>query len=299
MKALPRAVVCGGATTVVIAASAFAQHPAGGMSHASGAIMYHAPAWSPDGAWLLATANRDGDTEVYLFRPDGTGYRQLTRNSVSDDVARWSDDGRRILFESARSGKTALYSMLPDGSDVRSAVRDSVISRTPDGGTLMFESVRTGGGRLFLMARDRTNVREIATARHAEQGSFSPDGKAIVFEQRDATHENVRESQIVVAHPDGSAPRVVATGTDPSWSRDGQLILFKSSDPKSERLWIATVSPDGKRLTRLGPGVHPSWSPDGARIAFMRDREDGGADVWVMAKDGTGARCVTCRAPFR
>ena len=40
-------------------------------------------------------------------------------------------------------------------------------------------------------------------------------------------------------------------------------------------------------------------SPDGARIAFMRDRDDGGADVWVMAKDGTGARCVTCKAPFR
>jgi hypothetical protein len=31
----------------------------------------------------------------------------------------------------------------------------------------------------------------------------------------------------------------------------------------------------------------------------MRDRDDGGADIWVMASDGADARCLTCRAPFR
>jgi hypothetical protein len=32
-----------------------------------------------------------------------------------------------------------------------------------------------------------------------------------VFEQRDAVHEEIRASQIVVAWPDGREPRVVAT----------------------------------------------------------------------------------------
>ena len=292
--------VSGSAAGILASISiASAQHPPGGMTHAPGTIMYHAPTWSPDGSWILASANRDGDTEIYLVRADGGELRQLTRNTVADDIARWSDDGRRVVFESARGGTTETYSMNSDGSDVRPAARDSVISRSADGRTLLFESVRDGRGRLFIMSTDRTNVREVATARHAEQGSFSPDGRRIVFEQRDAMHEEIRASQIVVASPDGREPRVVANGTDPSWSRDGRSILFKTWDEGSRTLWIATVSPVGSEFRRLAPGVHPHWSPDGARIAFMRDRDDGGADIWVMARDGADARCLTCRAPFR
>ena len=220
--------VSGSAAGILASISlASAQHPSRGMTHAPGAIMYHAPTWSPDGSWILASANRDGDTEIYLVRGDGGELRQLTRNTVADDIARWSDDGRRVVFESDRAGPTATYSMNPDGSDVRPAARDSVTSRSADGRTLLFESVREGRGRLFIMSTDRTNVREVATARHAEQGSFSQDGRRIVFEQRDAVHEEIRASQIVVAWPDGREPRVVATGTDPSWSRDGRSILSR------------------------------------------------------------------------
>jgi Tol biopolymer transport system component len=59
------------------------------------------------------------------------------------------------------------------------------------------------------------------------------------------------------------------------------------------------VSPPDARLTRLAPGVHPNWSPDGRRIVYMRDRAGEGADIWIMNRDGSGGRCVTCRAPFR
>jgi TolB protein len=268
------------------------------MQHPAGTIMFHAPQWSPDRQWILVSANLDGDTEIYLVRPDGSALRQLTRNTIADDMARWSSDGRRVLFESERSG-AAQYSMNPDGTDVRVEPRDSVYSRSPDGRTLLFESVREGRGRLFTMTSARTNSREIATARHAEQGSFSPDGRWIVFEQRDAMHEQIATSQIVVARPDGSEPKVVAIGTDPSWARDGLLILFKSWDPKLEKNWISTVSPAGLGARRLALGVHPSWSPDGSSIAYMRDRDDGGADIWIMSRDGQDRRCVTCGAAFR
>jgi Tol biopolymer transport system component len=269
------------------------------MTHPGGAVMYHAPQWSRDGRWLLVTANRDGDSEVYLVRADGGELRQLTHNSASDDIARWSPDGSRILFESDRSGAQAQYSMRLDGTDVRPEPIDSVVSRSPDGKTLLFESVREERGQLFLMTEARTNVRRIATARHAEQGSFSPDGSRIVFEQRSAMHDDIPHSQIVVAHPDGSEAHVAATGTDPSWSPDGGLILFKTPDDATHQLWISTVSADGTGLRRLAPGVHPDWSPDGTRIVYMRDRRDGGADIWIMNRDGGNGRCLTCTAPFR
>jgi Tol biopolymer transport system component len=269
------------------------------MSHVGGGIMYHAPQWSPDGLWLLVSANLDGDTEIYLIRADGSARRQLTRNTVPDDIARWSTDGRRVLFESARSGARAQYSMNLDGSDVRPEPPDSVVSRSPDGTTLLFESVRGGRGHLFLMTSSRTNVREISTAGHAEQGSFSPNGRSIVFEQRAEMHRDISKSNIVVADPDGSGANVIASGTDPSWSRDGQSILFKTWDERTQTLWISTVSPTGTGMRRLAQGVHPNWSPDGSRIAYMHDRDDGGSDIWIMDRDGSKAACLTCKPPFR
>jgi len=279
--------------------AAHAQHPNSGMPHVGGGVMYHAPQWSPDGQWIVASSNRDGDTEIVLIRSDGSALRPLTHNGVPDDMARWAADGRRVLFQSDRSGKTLQFSMNADGSDMRAEPLDSVVSRSPDGKMLLFESVRGGRGRLYLMTAARTNVREIATDRHVEQGSFSPDGQWIVSEQRNAMHEDVARSHIVLMRADGTAPKTIASGTDPSWSPDGQLILFKTWDERTETLWISTVSPSGSGSRRLGIGMHMSWSPDGTRIAFMRDRNDGGADIWTMNRDGSAPTCLTCQPPFR
>lgn len=267
--------------------------------HSHDGVVYHAPRWSPDGQWILASANRDGDTEIYLLPSDGSALRQLTRNAVPDDLARWSDDGRRILFVRGEHGSETQLSMTTDGTDVRAEPRDSVIARTQDGRILLFESVRDGRGRLFVMHADRTGAKVVTGQRHAEQGSFSPDGRWLVFEERGATHEDIDKSQVIVARADGGDPKPVGMGTDPSWSPDGRSLLFKTFDPGTSRLWIATANPDGSGLRKLAPGVHPHWSPDGRRIVSMRDRDDGGADIWVMNRDGTGARCVTCGAPFR
>ena len=270
-----------------------------GAQHQHAGVMYHAPRWSPDGQWILASANLDGDTEIYLVRSDGSALRQLTRNDVPNDMARWSDDGRRVVFLQSGPEGEAQFSMAIDGTDVRAEPQDSVTARRRDGKVLLFESVREGRGRLFLMDADRTGARPISSDRHAEQGSFSPDGRMLVWEERDAMHDRIDESRLVVARADGSDARPIATGTDPSWSPDGRSILFKTPDAGARTLWISTVTPSGRDLKKLAPGVHPNWSPDGQRIAYMRDRVDGGADIWIMNRDGSGGRCLTCAAPFR
>ncbi|HEY8375668.1 MAG TPA: hypothetical protein VIK91_04225, partial [Nannocystis sp.] len=48
------------------------------------------PAFSPDGSLLAFVSDRDGDPELYLMRPDGTGVTRLTERPGPDWLPRWS-----------------------------------------------------------------------------------------------------------------------------------------------------------------------------------------------------------------
>ena len=86
---------------------------------------------------------------------------------------------------------------------------------------------------------------------------------------------------------------MITPGTDPSWSPDGQRLVFKVWEAPTQRLVITTAKPDGSDLRRLSDGVHPQWSLDGRQIVFMRDQADG-THIWVMDADGANRRCLTC-----
>lgn len=47
------------------------------------------PAWSPDGKYLAFVSEREGDTDVYLMRADGTGQTRVTTAKGADWLPRW------------------------------------------------------------------------------------------------------------------------------------------------------------------------------------------------------------------
>jgi TolB protein len=257
-------------------------------------VMYHFPQWSPDGTMILVSGTSDGDAELYLYPVNGGHPGKLTDNTASDDGAQFVDDGRSILFTTDRRGRSELFIMNADGSNQRLTDRTRPEPVSPDGRTRLTESVVNGATAIVAIAFDGTR-RVLTTGPSAEQGSYSPDGQKIVYEQRRAGAPNdIPRSHIVVANADGTAPRVVASGTDPSWSPAGAAILFKTFDEATKKLWIATIRPDGTGLRRLAPGVHPHWSPDGHSIAFMQESRRGGTDIWIMSSEGLRKKCLTC-----
>jgi hypothetical protein len=69
------------------------------------------PVWSPDGGRIAFVTNRDGYSEVYVMRADGSDQKNLTQNPGADNdgLPAWSADGRSIAYTARRqSTSTAL-----------------------------------------------------------------------------------------------------------------------------------------------------------------------------------------------
>ncbi|ACY18885.1 TolB family protein [Haliangium ochraceum] len=47
------------------------------------------PAWSPDGKYLVFVSEREGNTDLYLMRADGSGQTRLTEAPGADWLPRW------------------------------------------------------------------------------------------------------------------------------------------------------------------------------------------------------------------
>jgi TolB protein len=79
------------------------------------------PRWSPDGRWISFVSKRDGNSELYKMRPDGTEQTRLTRHPGFDAYASWSPSGQFLVFthRTERTGFGSLFIMRADGSDLR------------------------------------------------------------------------------------------------------------------------------------------------------------------------------------
>jgi Tol biopolymer transport system component len=198
------------------------------------------PVWSPDGAYLYYSSDRNGTMNLWRIGIDEKTGKVLGKPEPVVAPSRWvghmsiAADGRRIVYASA--DETSIVESIPF---------DSV------GGRVTGEPAPLLAGALL--------VREIG---------ISPDGKWISFSSR-GTRED-----LFVASADGSSLRQLTSdafrerGAD--WSADGKRIVFYSDRTGRWEFW--SIHPDGSALTQLTRGtVDPwsaRWSPDGARLAF-------------------------------
>lgn len=73
--------------------------------------------WSPDGKYLIYTAERNGQYDIYRIPSEGGKEKQLTDQKTLDDGSEYSPDGNYIYFNSARTGTMQLWRMDADGKN--------------------------------------------------------------------------------------------------------------------------------------------------------------------------------------
>jgi len=109
----------------------------------------------------------------------------------------------------------------------------------------------------------------LSTVVEGGQYSLSPDGKRIIYRANYTYSE--RNARIYVANIDGSEPRLLTLGHDPSWLRGDLIALTCAEYDSVKNRWTGSVELydlKGYRVGTLGCGSVPQASPDKRYLAF-------------------------------
>jgi TolB protein len=155
--------------------------------------------WSPDGKYLIYTANRNEHWNIYKIPVNGGNETQLTSNESLNDGSQYSADGKYIWFNSNRSGTMEIWRMKEDGSEQTQITKDEYQNwfahESPDGKKVIFLSylpdVSLGDHPYYkqvmlrIMNTDNLQPKVIAHL-YGGQGtinvpSWSPDSKKVAF----------------------------------------------------------------------------------------------------------------------
>lgn len=277
------------------------------------------PAWAPDGKaiWFLST--RSGSSQVWRIPVDGGEAAQATQLPLDVGAFRLSPDGALLAV--------ALH-VYPDLATVQDSVDrlaergkrkatgrlyDQLLYRHwdewKDGRRSHLFVVPAAGGETVGLMHGMQADAPSKPFGGAEEFTFTPDSRSIVFTARDAGREEAWSTNLDLwlAPADGSAaPRKLtagnpATDTAPVFSPDGRTLAWlamRRAGYEADRYRIVTMPwPQGPQrvLTEdwdRSPGSI-SWSRDGRSILATADHLGHQALFAVDAAAGSVRELVT------
>ena len=181
---------------------------------------------------------------------------------------------------------------------------------------IAFVSKRDGNSEIYVMDADGGNQRRLTNNPAKDNApSWSPKGRRIAFISERDGHPGRAPgwftSEIYVMDADGSnqinLTNHPSADRSPSWSPDGQRIVFQSDRDNGGRghnIEIYVMDADGGNQQNLtntpNADEDPSWSPDGERIVFSAQREGHvenkfgiTSEIYVMDADGGNQQRLT------
>jgi unsaturated rhamnogalacturonyl hydrolase len=107
------------------------------------------PTYSTDGTIITFRSERDGNSEIYLMKADGSDLHRLTDNPAFDGYPTLTPDGSGVVFVSTRSGERSVYvaNLAGEGTtalEQRSGWRTDTPRLSSDGRLLVYAGGATG-----------------------------------------------------------------------------------------------------------------------------------------------------------
>lgn len=224
-----------------------------------------APRWSPDGTRLAYASSDEGGSQLWVRWLDSGAATRITNLPDAPGAITWAPDGRTIAYTMRVPGeglKLGSAPSRPEGAEWAAPLEiiDRVTYRSDGGGY-----VKPGFDHIFTVPADGGAPRQLTFGNFDDGGplSWTPDGRAILFSA-------VRKD---------------------NWEREPQDSEVYALDVASGALTALT--------SRYGPDAAPAVSPDGKQVAYLgfddKHRTYENAELYVMNRDGSGARAVSAR----
>jgi serine/threonine-protein kinase len=207
------------------------------------------PVWSPDGARIAFSSNRNGYYNLYLIAADGGGVERLTTSASWQFPSSWSPDGRTLLFDD--STEWDIWEVPVDGSSpprplVAAPHTQGGARFSPDGRWLAYESAESGRAEVYVRARGGSDRRWTISTEGGSAPLWSQMGREIVYQN-------------------GTKILAVPVATTPTFTSGVPAVLFD----RRKRVLDYDVTPDGQRFViaeatetepeRLQIVVIPDW----------------------------------------
>jgi len=157
-------------------------------------------------------SSRQGNSEIYSARPDGSDVRRLTSNQAIDVSPACGPDGR-IAFVSARQSSPQIFVMNADGSDQRRVTFRGSHNQTPTwcpdpSKQIIAFTGRSGGLDVFTMNLATQEYTRLTQGQGSNKDpAFSPDCRIIAF-----SSDRRRGEGIYLSSPQGFNQQRVLEG---------------------------------------------------------------------------------------
>jgi TolB protein len=223
------------------------------------------PAWSPDGKWIAFSMRGD----IFRIPADGGEAIAITSGPAYHFEPAWSPDGTRVAFAYVTSGNLEIGITSADGGPVETVSSHPRVDIQPawsrDGKSVYFASARAGGFRIF---RHDFATKTDTQVTNGIQPAVSPDGRLLAYEQGGLRVLDLATGESRLVRDEETEYRM-----EPSWTPDGQNIVYVTEDEGSNDLRIVAVGGgDAIELTTdtARHEMSPAVSPDGTRVAFVQ-----------------------------
>ena len=250
---------------------------------------------------LIISACGNEEEEPYVW-DDGARFF-IGSSAYSDTALAWSPLGNVLLYTSYSDGSPNLfgYDRVTEPVKIASTSYDECVgpngcwTNATDPGLIVYAAIigdsiseirtRTGDlGTISVLLND--SVKHI-------HPSWSPDAEQIVLSSKMRFVPDDSWNLYIADYEEGDtlAPQLLLQSSSrdllrPSFSSDGSLILFQSSDGSQSDIWVMNSDGSDPRVVVEGSAddIHPCWSPYDGWFVFSSDR-DGDYEVYAASLD--------------